>query len=156
VRRGDYDCADRRGLCGNRGERPPAFNDPPADFDTEEPFIVVELAERGPAATGTRRVVRFVGGKCRGLRSPCRFDQILKARAILCLVSGARKAEAMKLCLEGDIGPDGAGVRTQAAPERDGVSGSRSRRAVTERLIPVAKPDFDAGSGERGLKCLGV
>ena len=31
--------------------------------------------------------------------------QILKARAILCLVSGTRKAEAVKLCLEGDISP---------------------------------------------------
>jgi glucosamine-6-phosphate deaminase len=30
--------------------------------------------------------------------------QILKAREILCLVSGARKAEAVKLCLDGDIG----------------------------------------------------
>jgi glucosamine-6-phosphate deaminase len=81
-----------------------AFNDPPADFDTEEPFIVVDLAERG-------RLQQVREGWFASLEEVPRtaitmsIRQILKARAILCLVSGARKAEALKLCLEGDIGP---------------------------------------------------
>ena len=81
-----------------------AFNDPPADFDTEEPFIVVDLAERG-------RMQQVGGGWFAALDEVPRtaitmsIRQILKARAILCLVSGVRKAEAVKLCLEGDIGP---------------------------------------------------
>jgi len=81
-----------------------SFNDPPADFETEEPFIVVDLDERG-------RLQQVGGGWFRSLEEVPRraitisIRQILKARAILCLVSGARKADAVKLCLEGDIGP---------------------------------------------------
>ncbi len=81
-----------------------AFNDPPADFKTERPFIVVDLEERG-------RQQQVGGGWFASLEEVPRtaitmsIRQILKARAILCLASGARKAEAVKLCLEGDIGP---------------------------------------------------
>jgi len=81
-----------------------AFNDPPADFDTEEPFIVADLAERG-------RQQQVREGWFASLEEVPRsaitmsIRQILKAREILCLVSGTRKAEAVKLCLEGDIGP---------------------------------------------------
>ena len=81
-----------------------AFNDPPADFDADEPFIVVELAERG-------RQQQVGGGWFASLGEVPRtaitmsIRQILKARSILCLASGARKAEAVKLCLAGDIGP---------------------------------------------------
>ena len=81
-----------------------AFNDPPADFDTEEPFIVVDLAEGG-------RLQQVREGWFASLEDVPRtaismsIRQILKARAILCLVSGTRKAEAVKLCVEGDIGP---------------------------------------------------
>ena len=81
-----------------------AFNDPPADFDTEEPYIVADLAERG-------RMQQVREGWFASLEEVPRtaitmsIRQILKARAILCLVSGTRKAEAVNLCLEGDIGP---------------------------------------------------
>jgi len=81
-----------------------AFNDPPADFDTEQAFIVVDLAERG-------RQQQVGGGWFASLEEVPRtaitmsIRQILKAHAILCLASGERKAEAVKLCLEGDIGP---------------------------------------------------
>ena len=81
-----------------------AFNDPPADFETEEPFIVVDLAKRG-------RQQQVGGGWFASLAEVPRtaismsIRQILKANAIFCLVSGARKAEAVKLCLEGEIGP---------------------------------------------------
>lgn len=81
-----------------------AFNDPPADFDTEEPFIVVDLAERG-------RLQQVGGGWFASLEEvpqtaiTMSIRQILKAHAILCLVSGTRKAEAVMLCLEGDISP---------------------------------------------------
>src|ERR1700732_84609 len=66
-----------------------AFNDPPANFDTEEPFIVVDLAERG-------RLQQVREGWFTSLDDVPRtaitmsIRQILKAHAILCLVSGAR------------------------------------------------------------------
>jgi len=81
-----------------------AFNDPPADFDTEKPFIVAGLDERG-------RLQQVREGWFASLEEVPRtaitmsIRQILKSRAILCLVSGTRKSEAMKLCLGGDIGP---------------------------------------------------
>jgi glucosamine-6-phosphate deaminase len=81
-----------------------AFNDPPADFDTEKPFIVVGLAERG-------RRQQVGEGWFASLEEVPRtaitmsIRHILKSHAILCLASAARKAEAVKLCLEGDIGP---------------------------------------------------
>jgi glucosamine-6-phosphate deaminase len=81
-----------------------AFNDPPADFDTEQPFIVADLAERG-------RLQQVSEGWFASLEEvphtamTMSIRQILKSHAILCLVSGTRKAQAVKLCLEGDIGP---------------------------------------------------
>ena len=35
-----------------------AFNDPPADFETEEPYLIVNLDEALPPATGRRSLVR--------------------------------------------------------------------------------------------------
>ena len=81
-----------------------AFNDPPADFDTDKPFIVVDLAERGRQQQVRER---WFGSLDEVPRTAITMSirQILKAHAILCLVSGTRKADAVKLCLEGDIGP---------------------------------------------------
>jgi glucosamine-6-phosphate deaminase len=81
-----------------------AFNDPPADFDTDEPFLLVNLDQQC-------RQQQVDEGWFSSLEQVPRtaismsIRQILKARAIVCLVSGARKAEAVRLCLEGEIGP---------------------------------------------------
>ena len=81
-----------------------AFNDPPADFLTQEPYLVVELDER------CRR--QQVGeGWFKSLDEVPRqaitmsLRQILKAKEIIAVVPDARKAEAVKACLEGPIGP---------------------------------------------------
>lgn len=81
-----------------------AFNDPPADFETDQPFLVVDLDERS-------RLQQVREGWFGSLEEVPRraismsVRQILKARAILCLVPEARKAEAVRLCFEGEIGP---------------------------------------------------
>ena len=81
-----------------------AFNDPPADFETEQPYLVVELDEAcrrqqvgegwfaGMADVPTRAISMSV-------------RQILKAREIMAIVPDARKAEAVAACLEGEISP---------------------------------------------------
>ena len=81
-----------------------AFNDPPADFETEAPYIVVHLDE------ACRR--QQVGeGWFAGLEDVPRqaismsVKQILKAREIVCIVPDARKAEAVKTCFENEISP---------------------------------------------------
>ena len=81
-----------------------AFNDPPADFLTEEPYIVVRLDEacrRQQVGEGWFRDLSAVPEKAISMS----IRQILKAKAILCIVPDGRKAKAVKACLEGEIGP---------------------------------------------------
>lgn len=82
-----------------------AFNDPPANFETDDPYLVVELDEacrRQQVGEGWFRSVDEV--PARALTMSVR--QILRAEAILCLVSGARKARAVAACFgDGPIAP---------------------------------------------------
>ena len=81
-----------------------AFNDPPADFETEEPYLVVELDE-------ACRRQQLGEGWFRGLDDVPRravsmsVRQILKSREILCVVPDARKAKAVVECLGGEVSP---------------------------------------------------
>ena len=81
-----------------------AFNDPPADFDTDEPYLVVELDE----ACRWQQVTEGWFGTISEV--PLRaismsVKQILKAKEIIATVPGSRKARAVKACLEGEISP---------------------------------------------------
>jgi len=81
-----------------------AFNDPPADFTTEEPYIVVELDEtcrRQQVAEGWFENLESVPRRAISMS----IRQVLKAAEILAIVPGPRKAEAIGKCLEGPIGP---------------------------------------------------
>jgi glucosamine-6-phosphate deaminase len=81
-----------------------AFNDPPADFETEEPYLIVDLNEtcrqqqvnEGWFVTRSEVPERAISMSVR---------QILRAKEIIAAVPGARKAQAVKLCCEGTIGP---------------------------------------------------
>jgi glucosamine-6-phosphate deaminase len=81
-----------------------AFNDPPADFDTEEPYLVVTLDEacrRQQVGEGWFTRLSDVPGQAisMGIR------QILKSREIIAVVPDARKASAVAACCEGEISP---------------------------------------------------
>ena len=81
-----------------------AFNDPPANFQTEEPYLIVELDEpcrRQQVGEGWFKDISEVPPKAISMS----VQQILKAKQILCVVPDARKAAAVKLCLEGEISP---------------------------------------------------
>jgi len=81
-----------------------AFNDPPADFETEEPYIIVNLDEAcRQQQVGEAWFADISQVPKRAISMSAR--QILKAREILAVVPGPRKAEAVKLCLEGAISP---------------------------------------------------
>ena len=81
-----------------------AFNDPPADFETEEPYIIVNLDEAcRQQQVGEAWFADISQVPERAISMSAR--QILKAREILAVVPGPRKAQAVKLCLEGTIGP---------------------------------------------------
>lgn len=81
-----------------------AFNDPPADFQTEEPYLIVELDEacrRQQVGEGWFASISEVPRRAISMS----VRQILKAKEIICVVPDARKARAVKLCFEGEVSP---------------------------------------------------
>lgn len=81
-----------------------AFNDPPADFNTEEPYIIVNLDEAcRQQQVGEAWFADISQVPKQALSMSAK--QILKAKEILAVVPGERKAQAIKACFEGEISP---------------------------------------------------
>ena len=81
-----------------------AFNDPPADFDTTDPYIVVTLDEacrRQQVGEGWFASLDDVPRTAVSMS----IQQILKAREILVIVPDERKAAAVQATLEQDVTP---------------------------------------------------
>ena len=81
-----------------------AFNDPPADFQSEDSYLVVNLDEpcrRQQVGEGWFADMSEVPRQAISMS----VRQILKAREIIAVVPDARKAQAIKLCIEGEINP---------------------------------------------------
>jgi glucosamine-6-phosphate deaminase len=81
-----------------------AFNDPPADFETEEPYLIVDLDEvcrRQQVGEAWFADISQVPTQAISMS----VRQILKSREILAVVPDTRKAQAVKACFEGEIGP---------------------------------------------------
>jgi glucosamine-6-phosphate deaminase len=81
-----------------------AFNDPPADFDTEDPYIIVNLDEpcrRQQVSEGWFADLSTVPTQAISMS----IRQILKSRAIVSVVPDARKAQAVKTCFEDAVSP---------------------------------------------------
>jgi glucosamine-6-phosphate deaminase len=81
-----------------------AFNDPPADFRTEAPYLIVELDEacrRQQVGEGWFADVSEVPRRAISMS----VRQIMKAKEIIACVPDARKAQAVKACCEGQISP---------------------------------------------------
>lgn len=79
-----------------------AFNDPPADFETEKPYLVVNLDH-------ACRMQQLGEGWFPNLEAvptqaiSMSIRQIMKSKSIICSVPDLRKAQAVKDCLEGEI-----------------------------------------------------
>jgi len=81
-----------------------AFNDPPADLRTEEPYLVVNLDEAcRRQQLGEGWFPSLADVPTRAISMSCR--QILKARAIVCTVPDERKAKAVQAAVEGPVTP---------------------------------------------------
>ena len=81
-----------------------AFNDPPADFETNDPYIIVILDEacrRQQIGEGWFTDLSAVPKQAISMS----IRQILESRAILSVVPDARKAQAVKACFEGPVNP---------------------------------------------------
>ncbi len=79
-----------------------AFNDPPADFDTEDPYIIVNLDEPCRLQqVGEAWFSDISQVPKQAISMSAR--QILKAKEILAVVPDTRKAQAVKACFEGKV-----------------------------------------------------
>jgi glucosamine-6-phosphate deaminase len=95
-----------------------AFNDPPADFDTEEPFIVVDLDDacrRQQLGEGWFMALADVPRQAISMS----IRQIMKSRAIVCTVPDRRKAEAVKQTVQGEVTNQVPASILQRHPECD-------------------------------------
>lgn len=82
-----------------------AFNDPPADFETEESYIVVNLDEacrRQQVGEGWFKNLDAVPRQAISMS----IKQVLKTKEIIAVVPDARKADAIKACFGGEITPN--------------------------------------------------
>ncbi len=92
-----------------------AFNDPPADFDTEAPYLVVDLDQacrQQQVGEGWFTSIDDVPKQAITISIP----QLLKAKEILCVVPDGRKANAVKACLDGPISPQAPASVLRAHP----------------------------------------
>ncbi len=81
-----------------------AFNDPPADFQVADPYLIVGLDEacrQQQVNEGWFSELADVPKKAISMS----VQQILRSKEIIVTVPDTRKARAVKACLEGDISP---------------------------------------------------
>ena len=81
-----------------------AFNDPPADFETEQPYLLVQLDEqcrRQQVGEGWFKTINDVPTRAISMS----VQQILKARNVICVAPERRKARAVRDCLELEVSP---------------------------------------------------
>ena len=100
IREAPIDC----GFAGIGENGHLAFNDPPADFETDAPYLIVELDDacrRQQVGEGWFRTIDDVPARAISIS----VRQLLAAREIVCVVPDARKAEAVRASLEGPVTP---------------------------------------------------
>lgn len=81
-----------------------AFNDPPADFETDEAYIVVGLDEdcrKQQLGEGWFKSLEEVPKQALSMT----VRQVLQSKQIICIVPDSRKAVAVRDCFEGEISP---------------------------------------------------
>jgi glucosamine-6-phosphate deaminase len=112
-----------------------AFNDPPADFDTEAPYLVVTLDDacrRQQLGEGWFESFSDVPRQAisMGIR------QILAAREVIAAVPDARKANAVAACCEGDISPMAPASILRTHPNTT-VYLDKSSAALLSPAVPI-------------------
>lgn len=111
-----------------------AFNDPPADFDTEVPYLVVDLDDacrQQQYGEGWFPTLEDVPARAVSMS----VRQILKSRKIILSIPDARKAQAAKAAFEGPV--------TNLAP----ASILQRHENVSAHLDPAAASLLDGGAG---------
>ena len=120
-----------------------AFNDPPADFASEEPYLVVQLDE------ACRRQQVNEGWFSQLADVPMRaismsIRQILRAKEIIAVVPEARKARAVPACLEEEISP-----MAPASALRNHANATLYLDRDSAALVKASSPSVSQGSDSR-------
>jgi glucosamine-6-phosphate deaminase len=114
-----------------------AFNDPPADFATEEAYLIVNLDEAcRKQQVGEAWFADIEQVPKRAISMSVR--QILKAKEILAVVPDARKAEAIRACFEGDISPMAPASILRTHPNATVYLDQHSAALLTPALLSSA------------------
>ncbi len=110
-----------------------AFNDPPADFETESPYIVVDLDEKC-------RLQQVGEGWFKGMSDvptqavSMSIRHIMKSAMIVCSVPDARKADAVDMALNAALAPSAPCSMLRTHPDchlmLDRAAASKVLRAV--------------------------
>lgn len=93
-----------------------AFNDPPADFETSEPYLVVTLDEacrRQQWGEGWFPSLENVPRRAISMSVP----QMMRARLLILVVPDARKAQAVAAALDGPVTPQVPASMIQRHPD---------------------------------------
>lgn len=93
-----------------------AFNDPPADFETREPYLVVDLDEacrKQQSGEGWFPDLESVPRQAISMS----VQQIMKSKTIICTVPDERKALALKNALQGPVTPEVPASILQTHPD---------------------------------------
>jgi glucosamine-6-phosphate deaminase len=119
-----------------------AFNDPPADFDTDEAYIVVNLDEacrRQQLGEGWFSTLDDVPSQAISMT----IRQIMKSKQILCIVPDARKAKAVQACFGGAVSPMAPASILQRHPNAsvylDQESAARLQPKAAEAFVSSEK-----------------
>lgn len=93
-----------------------AFNDPPADFTTEDPYIVVQLDEACRRQQfGEGWFPTFDAVPTRAISMSIRY--MMKSATVILSVPDARKAKAVQAAIEGPVSPDFPASIVQRHPD---------------------------------------
>ena len=121
-----------------------AFNDPPANFETEDPYLVVELNDEcrnQQVGEGWFPDLDEVPRQAISMS----IQQIVKARRVICVVPERRKARAVKDCLELEISPMHPASILQQHPRTTVYLDKNSASLLTSRSLKSGSSVLNPG-----------
>jgi glucosamine-6-phosphate deaminase len=126
-----------------------AFNDPPADFETDRPFLIVELDEacrRQQVGEGWFATIDDVPKQAVTMS----IRQISRAKEIVCVVPDLRKAEAVRACFTGAIRPEAPASILRAHPNATVYLDTASASLLPADVLASFEVSEDESAGATG------
>lgn len=120
-----------------------AFNDPPANFEVEDPYIVVELDEAcRQQQVGEAWFADISQVPKRALSMSVR--QVMKAKEVLAVVPDQRKARAIRACFAGAISPMAPASILRAHPHATVYLDKKSASMLSDDLREIGEHELSS------------